>query len=134
MDQKQKTENDMKKVTKKISKREQGRLRRKARIRERISGTKERPRLCVFKSTKHLYVQLVDDSIGSTLIGLSTLSKSLKGKVKATVPGAKELGKKMAEQALEKGIQNVIFDRSGFRYHGQLKALADAAREAGLKF
>ncbi|MDZ4224667.1 MAG: 50S ribosomal protein L18, partial [bacterium] len=81
-----------------------------------------------------LYVQLIDDSIGSTLVGLSTLSKSLKGKVKATVGGAKELGKKIAEQALEKGIQNVIFDRGGFRYHGQLKALADAAREAGLKF
>ncbi|MDP2599661.1 MAG: 50S ribosomal protein L18 [Deltaproteobacteria bacterium] len=124
----------MKKISKHVSKREQGRLRRKARIRERISGTKERPRLCVFKSTKHLYVQLIDDSIGSTLVGLSTLSKSLKGKVKATVGGAKELGKKIAEQALEKGIQNVIFDRGGFRYHGQLKALADAAREAGLKF
>lgn len=121
-------------ISKHVSQREQGRLRRKARIRERVIGTKERPRLSVFKSTKHLYVQVIDDSIGTTLISTSTLAKSLKGKVKATVEGAKELGKNIAKAALAKGIEKVVFDRGGFRYHGQLKALAEAAREAGLKF
>ncbi len=124
----------MNKVSKKVGKRELGRMWRKDRIRKTLTGTKERPRLSVFKSAKHLYVQLIDDSVGQTLVSSSTLEKTLKGKVQATLDGAKEIGKQIAKKAIEKGIQTVVFDRGGFRYKGQLKALAEAAREAGLKF
>lgn len=121
-------------INKKNSKRTLGRLRRKARIRKTLFGTKERPRMSVFKSAKHLYVQLVDDLAKVTLASSSTLEKALDGKVKGTVEGAKEIGKQIAKKALAKGIEAVVFDRGGFRYHGQLKALAEAAREGGLKF
>ena len=114
--------------------RESGRLKRKLRIRKNILGNKECPRLSVFKSTKHLYAQLIDDIAGQTLASSSTLDKELKGKVKASLEGAKLVGKLLAQRALKKGIKKVVFDRNGFRYHGQLKALADVAREAGLKF
>lgn len=124
----------MNKVSKKVGKRELGRMWRKNSIRKTLAGTKERPRLSVFRSAKHLYAQVIDDSVGQTLVSSSTLEKSLKGKVKGTIDGAKEIGKLVAKRAIEKGIEAVVFDRGGFRYQGQLKALADAAREAGLKF
>lgn len=109
-------------------------MKRKVRTRSKIVAGGERPRLAVFKSARHLYAQIIDDAAGKTLASCSTLDKALKGKVKATVDGAKAIGKTLAERALSKGVHAVIFDRSGFHYHGQLKALADAAREAGLKF
>lgn len=119
---------------KKQNERQLGRLKRKQRIRQRVGGSPERPRLCVYKSAKHLYAQLIDDSVGKTLESSSTLDKEVKGKIKATVEGAKKLGKLLAQRAIKKGIKKAVFDRNGFRYHGQLKAFADAAREEGLKF
>jgi len=100
-------------------------------IRRKISGTKERPRLCVYKSNKGIYAQIIDDSAGHTLVSAS--SKEI-GKDSITVQISKEVGKKLAEKAKEGGIENVIFDRSGYLYHGRVKALADGAREGGLKF
>ncbi|MDO8526209.1 MAG: 50S ribosomal protein L18 [Deltaproteobacteria bacterium] len=117
-----------------FSKRQLGRFKRHVRIRKTLSGTGARPRLSVFKSAKHLYAQLIDDVAGMTLASCSTLDKGLKGKTKATVEGAKQVGLTLAERARAKGIEKVVFDRSGFRYHGQLKALAEAAREGGLQF
>lgn len=114
--------------------RELGRLKRKLIIRQRVSGTPERPRLSIFKSAKHLYVQIIDDTNGKTLVSASTVDKALKGKIKGTVAGAAEMGKELAKRALQKGLKKIVFDRSGFSYHGQLKALADAAREEGLEF
>jgi large subunit ribosomal protein L18 len=100
-------------------------------IRRKISGTKERPRLCVYKSNKGIYAQIIDDSVGHTLVAVS--SREI-GKKSITVEISKEVGKKLAEKAKEGGIDNVIFDRSGYLYHGRIKALADGAREGGLKF
>lgn len=117
-----------------VSKRELGRLKRKLRTRKKLLGSGEKPRLSVFKSAKHLYAQLIDDAQGKTLASCSSLDKQLKGKVSATLVGAKQIGKVLAERALSKGIKKVVFDRGGFRYHGQLKAMADSAREAGLQF
>ncbi len=105
------------------------------RIRHRISGSSERPRLCVFRSLKHTYAQLVDDSAGSTLLTVSTLSLSgQKLKNGGNVEAARKVGKLIADQAKERGIETVVFDRGGYIYHGRVKALAEAAREAGLKF
>lgn len=100
-------------------------------IRKKISGTKERPRLCVYKSNKGIYAQIIDDSIGHTLVAAS--SREI-GKKSITVEISKEVGKKLAEKAIQGGIENVVFDRSGYLYHGRIKALADGAREGGLKF
>ena len=102
------------------------------RIRQKLSGTAERPRLNVFRSLNHIYAQVIDDSNGTTIASASTLA----AKVKAggNVAAAKEVGKLVAEKALEKGVTKVVFDRCGFLYHGRIKALADAAREAGLVF
>jgi len=105
---------------------------RKDRIRKRLSGTSERPRMSVFKSDTHFVVQLIDDDNGTTLLQCSTMDKELKGLVKANVTGAKKIGKLVAEKAIEKNIKKVVFDRNGYQYHGAVKALADAAREAGL--
>jgi large subunit ribosomal protein L18 len=112
------------------------RLRVHERIRKKLSGTESRPRLCVFRSNKHIYAQIVDDSKGTTLTAASTLDVDAKGKVKngGNVAAAKAVGTLVAKRALEKGIQSVLFDRGGYIYHGRVKALADAAREAGLKF
>src|SRR5215475_7947825 len=112
------------------------RLRIHERIRKNLSGTESRPRLCVFRSNKHIYAQIVDDSKGTTLTAASTLEADAKAHVKngGNVAAAKEVGKTVAKRALEKGIQAVLFDRGGYIYHGRVKALADAAREAGLKF
>jgi large subunit ribosomal protein L18 len=110
------------------------RFKRKRRILSRIEGTAERPRLSVFRSNKNLFVQLVDDVKGHTLAAASTAEEELKGKTKKTVDGAKTLGGLIAKRALAKNISKVVFDRSGYLYHGRIKALADAAREGGLKF
>ena len=110
------------------------RFKRKKRIRSRVDGTADRPRLAVFKSNANLYAQIIDDARGVTLVSASTLEKSNKGKVKNNVTGAKELGALLAQKAQQKKIERVVFDRAGYLYHGKVKALADAAREAGLKF
>jgi len=117
------------------SEREAGRLFRKARIRKSVVGTPMRPRLSVFKSAKHLYAQLIDDQTGKTLAAASTVDKELKtGKIRGNLAGAVKVGTLVAKRAKAAGIETVLFDRNGFRYHGTLKALADAAREGGLKF
>jgi len=102
------------------------------RIREKMSGTAERPRLNVYRSLNHLYTQLIDDAAGNTIISASTLAAKLK--TGGNVAAAKELGKLIAEKAQEKGIKKVVFDRGGYLYHGRIKALAESAREAGLEF
>ncbi len=118
------------KFKKKTSSKVVGRLKSKVRIRKKISGTLERPRLCVFKSTKHIHAQLVDDVSGKTIVASSSLKASKSG----NVDSAKEVGETIAKAALSKNIENVVFDRSGYVYHGRIKALADGARSGGLKF
>ena len=115
------------------------RQRIKYRIRRRVNGTVERPRLTIFRSVSHMYVQVVDDASGKTIASASTVEPSVKGALakKATggnVEGAKAIGKTIAERLIEKGVTRVVFDRNGFLYHGRVKAVADAAREAGLEF
>lgn len=107
-----------------------------ARIRKKLSGTSARPRLAVFRSQSHIYAQVIDDGQGRTLCAASSLDGELKSQFKrgATVGAAQAVGKLIAQRAQEKGISNVVFDRGGFLYHGRVKALADAAREGGLKF
>ena len=102
------------------------------RIRAKIQGTAERPRLNVYRSLNHIYVQVIDDSQGVTLVSASTVAAKVK--TGGNVAAAKEVGKLVAERAKEKGIKKVVFDRGGYLYHGRIKALADAAREAGLEF
>ena len=106
------------------------------RIRNRFAGTAERPRLAVFRSNNHMYAQIIDDTVGNTLVSASTLQKEVKAELEKTndVNAAAYLGKVIAERAIEKGITEVVFDRGGFIYQGKIKALADAAREAGLNF
>ena len=106
------------------------------RIRNRFSGTAERPRLAVFRSNNHMYAQVIDDTVGNTLVSASTLQKEVKAELDKTnnVEAAAYLGKVIAERALEKGISEVVLDRGGFIYQGKVKALAEAAREAGLQF
>jgi large subunit ribosomal protein L18 len=108
------------------------RLRVHKRIRSRVSGTEQRPRLAVFRSVKHIYAQVIDDSKGHTVVAASSNEKDLKNG--GNVAGAKEIGKLVAERAKDKGIKAVVFDRGGYQYHGRVKALAEAAREAGLEF
>jgi large subunit ribosomal protein L18 len=103
-----------------------------ARIREKMSGTAARPRLNVYRSLNHIYTQLIDDATGTTLASASTLQAKMQ--MGGNVASAKELGKLIAEKAQEKGIKKVVFDRGGYLYHGRIKALAEAAREAGLDF
>ena len=121
-----------------VSKKSRAEMREKKhmRIRNRFSGTAERPRLAVFRSNNHMYAQIIDDTVGNTLVSASTLQKEVKAEVEKTnnVDAAAYLGKVIAERALEKGIKEVVFDRGGFIYQGKIKALADAAREAGLEF
>ncbi len=121
-----------------ISKKEKNkeRLKKHLRIRKKVVGTTERPRLNVFRSLNHIYAQIIDDSNGSTLVSASTLDPSLKGKIAngGNKEAAKEVGKLIATKAIEKGIKQVVFDRGGYIYHGRIKELADAAREAGLDF
>ena len=108
----------------------ESRIRRHIRIRRKVNGTAERPRLCVYRSLKHIYAQIVDDVSHKTLLSTGGLKLKEKGKISES----KVVGKQIAKLALEKGIQQVVFDRGGYPYHGRIKALADAAREAGLKF
>ena len=116
--------------------RRQARLKRQTRVRQKVRGTEERPRLCVFRSAKHMYAQIIEDTTGKTLISVSTVSKDVAGGVKypGNVEAAKAVGQAIAKKALEQKIKQVVFDRNGFLYHGRVKALADAAREAGLSF
>jgi large subunit ribosomal protein L18 len=116
--------------------RQLARKKRQRRVRKKIVGSVERPRLCVFRSSKHIYAQIVEDVNGKTLAAASTVAKGVDDSVKysGNVEAAKVVGKKIAEAALAKDIKHVIFDRNGFLYHGRVKALADAAREAGLTF
>lgn len=112
------------------------RVKKHMRVRNRLSGTAERPRLAVFRSNNHMYAQIIDDTVGNTLVAASTAEKAVKAELEKTndVAAAAYIGKVIAERALEKGIKAVIFDRGGFVYHGKIQALADAAREAGLEF
>jgi|SRR5579875_1526276 len=112
------------------------RQRRHLRVRKRISGTPERPRLNVFRSNKHIYAQLIDDVQGVTLVSASTVEKDLRELAEsgATVEAARKVGTLVAERALAKGMKAVVFDRGGYLYHGRVQALAEAAREAGLEF
>ena len=105
-------------------------------IRNRFSGTAERPRLAVFRSNNHMYAQVIDDAAGKTIVSASTLEKDVKAKLEKTnnVEAAKALGEIIAKRALDKGIETVVFDRGGYIYHGKVAALAEAAREAGLQF
>jgi large subunit ribosomal protein L18 len=110
-----------------------GRLRRHARIRKKIMGTPDKPRLCVFRSNRHIYAQVIDDTKGIVLCGYGSVNKpEFKGKKPVEI--AREVGKKIGEITLAKGIKTVCFDRGGYKYHGRVKALAEGAREVGLKF
>jgi len=113
---------------------EEGRARRKRRIRKKVSGNGDRPRVSVFRSSKHIYVQAIDDSKGATVATVSTLSDGLKGLEGTKTDEAKAVGAALAKVLKDKGIEQVIFDRNGYLYHGRVKALAEGAREAGLKF
>ena len=112
------------------------RKKRQVRVRKKITGSTERPRLCVFRSSKHIYAQIIEDVSGKTLVTASTVAKGAADSVKnsGNVEAAKLVGKQIAEKALAQDIKQVVFDRNGFLYHGRVKALADAAREAGLTF
>ncbi len=114
----------------------EARLRRHARVRQVVTGTGERPRLAVFRSLNHIYAQVIDDTLGTTLVAASSLDNDIKDAIKEDTKsgGAAKVGALLASRALAKGISQVSFDRGGFRYHGRVKALADGAREGGLKF
>ena len=116
--------------------RRHARFKRQSRVRRNIRGTEERPRLSVFRSSKHIYAQIIEDQSGKTLAAASTVSKDISGDLKCSgnVEAAKAVGAAIAKIALDKNIKQVVFDRNGFLYHGRVKALAEAAREAGLTF
>ena len=116
--------------------RNSARLKRHRRVRDKVSGTPERPRLSVFKSIKHIYTQIIDDQNSVTLVSASTLSPDVRDKVsgKNNIETAKAVGEAIAKKAVEKNIVSVVFDRGGYLYHGKLKALAEAARKNGLRF
>lgn len=111
----------------------EARIKRHHRVRKHVAGTPERPRLAVFRSNKHVYAQLIDDVEGRTLVAASTLDKELELERPATVDAAVEVGRLVGERAKRAGIQQVVFDRGGFHYHGRVAAVADAARDAGLE-
>ncbi len=121
-----------------VSKQSRSEIRRKKhyRLRNRFAGTAERPRLAVFRSNNHMYAQIIDDTVGNTLVSASTLDKDVKAELEKTnnVEAATVVGTVVAKKALEKGITTVVYDRGGFVYEGKVKALAEAAREAGLEF
>ena len=121
-----------------VSKQSRSEIRRKKhyRLRNRFAGTAERPRLAVFRSNNHMYAQIIDDTVGNTLVSASTLEKEIKAELENTdtVDAAAYIGTVVAKRAIEKGIKEVVFDRGGFIYQGKIQALADAAREAGLDF
>jgi large subunit ribosomal protein L18 len=119
-----------------LHQRKQSRLKRKLRIRKKISGTKEHPRLSVFRSAKHIFAQIIDDDSGNTLVAASTHEKEFKSqdKFESKVAAANFIGKLIGKRSIDKGINSVVFDRNGFIYHGRVKAVSEGAREAGLKF
>jgi large subunit ribosomal protein L18 len=119
-----------------LAEKKQARLKRKVRVRKKISGSPERPRLNVFRSARHIYAQIIDDTTGHTLASASTLLKEVVTGIASTgnIDAAKKVGAEIARISLEKNITSVVFDRSGFLYHGRVKALAEAARENGLSF
>ena len=112
------------------------RVKKHNRLRNRLAGTAERPRLAVFRSNNHMYAQIIDDTVGKTLVAASTVEKDVKAEIEKTnnVDAAAYVGTVLAKRAIEKGIKGVVFDRGGFIYQGKIQALADAAREAGLEF
>ena len=115
----------------------QKRLKNKIRVRKKISGTSERPRIAVFRSLNQIYAQVIDDTKSVTLVAASSLSKDIQGQLKeakSKTEKSKIVGKYLAEKSVEKGISSVVFDRSGYRYHGRVQAVAEGAREGGLKF
>ena len=117
--------------------RERSRLLRRKRVRRKVRGTDARPRLCIYRSNKHVYAQVISDESGRSVAAVSTLSADVKSTVQqrtATVSAAKEVGQLIAKKCQEQGIQSVIFDRNGFLFHGRVRAVAEAAREAGLQF
>ena len=119
-----------------MANRAKGRIRRHLRIRKKIFGTEQKPRLAVFRSLKHIYAQVIDDTRGITLVSASTLDPEIKAEVKSTgnIEAASAVGKLVAQRALDKGIDQVVFDRGGNLYHGRVAALAEGAREGGLEF
>lgn len=120
----------------KLELKQQTRLKRKKRIRKKIAGTVEQPRLCVFRSAKHIYAQVVDDSTGRTLAAAASVEDNIKSQpdLKGKIAVASLVGKSVGERAIKQGIKKVVFDRNGFLYHGRVKAVSDGAREAGLSF
>jgi large subunit ribosomal protein L18 len=119
-------------IGKHLGQKESARLKKKLRIRKTVIGSTVRPRLCIFRSTKHMYAQVIDDATGTTIVSASTLEiDGLNGSNKTT---AAAIGKEIAKRALAKNIKDVVFDRNGYLYHGRVKSLADGAREAGLQF
>lgn len=113
------------------------RLRRKRSIRKKVCGVTERPRLCIFRSAKHIYSQIINDATGQTIVSASTLTPELGADLKegtGNIKASKKVGALLAQRAIAKGIKQVVFDRNGFLYHGRVKALAEAAREGGLEF
>lgn len=117
-------------------KRRQARQKRQVRVRRKVRGTAERPRLCVFRSAGHIYAQIIEDTTGKTLVAASTMSRDISEGLSGTgnIAAAKAVGEAIAKKALAMDIKQVVFDRNGFLYHGRVKGLADAAREAGLSF
>ena len=111
-----------------------GRIKRHIRIRKRVSGTDTKPRLCVFRSLKHIYAQIIDDKEMKTLLSISSRNAELKGRPGSKTESARIVGEALGKKAVEQGITEIVFDRAGYKYHGRIKALADASREAGLKF
>jgi len=112
------------------------RIRRHTRIRKKVRGSSERPRISVFKSTKHIYAQLINDDEGSTVVSVCTMDKEIRDAIKhgGNVEAAKKVGEALGKRAAEKGVRLAVFDRGGYPYHGRIKALADSARESGLSF
>ena len=119
-----------------LNQKTQARLKRKKRIRKKLVGSANRPRLCVFRSAKHIYAQVIDDAVGQTLASASSTEKAVQGnsKSKNKLTDANAVGEMIGRRAMEKGIQQVVFDRNGFLYHGRIKAVSEGARKAGLKF
>lgn len=119
-----------------MQRRQELRMRRHVRVRKKVSGTPERPRLSVYRSEHHIYAQVIDDTVGRTVAAASTIDKELRDKVSygGNVAAAKQVGQLIAERAKAAGVEKVVFDRGGFNYHGRVAALADAAREGGLDF
>ena len=119
-----------------LNEKKQARLKRKRSIRKRMTGTSERPRLTVFRSSRHIYAQIIDDVSGRTLVAASSLEKAAKeaSNIENNVAMAQYIGKLVGERAVKQGIQKVVFDRNGFLYHGRVKAVSEGAREAGLQF